>query len=49
MSLPHFLYADTGYSSKIKGLSPNPSEHSFYIDFEPVSTITFYLLLQSTS
>jgi len=37
ISKPHFLDADPFYFNSIKGLKPNSSLHSFYIDVEPIT------------
>ncbi|RWS26847.1 Protein croquemort-like protein, partial [Leptotrombidium deliense] len=35
-SLPHFLYADSAYSSRIEGIEKgDPNHHSFFMDIEP--------------
>ncbi|XP_060804308.1 xanthine dehydrogenase [Amyelois transitella] len=36
-SLPHFLDSDPELLKNIKGLNPDPNEHSIAIDFEPIS------------
>lgn len=36
VSYPHFLDADPWYTDSVDGLSPNRSEHGFFVDLEPV-------------
>lgn len=36
ISLPHFYKADPVLRSQVDGMNPNPRDHSFYIDLEPV-------------
>lgn len=39
-SLPHFLFGDPVLFERIRGLTPNPKLHEFYMDIEPVSWMT---------
>lgn len=36
ISWPHFLHGDPKLLNAVEGLKPDPSKHSFYIDFQPV-------------
>ena len=43
MSWPHFLHGEDVLLDGVDGLSPNPENHSFILDVDPVSIrITFY-------
>ena len=43
MSWPHFLHGEQILLDGVDGLSPNPENHSFILDVDPVSiSITFY-------
>lgn len=37
MSLPHFLYGNESLVNGVEGLSPNESQHMFYVDSEPTT------------
>lgn len=43
MSLPHFYLGDPSYLEAVEGLSPNKSQHDFFLDVEPTSGITIGL------
>ena len=43
MSWPHFLHGENILLNGVHGLAPNPENHSFILDVDPVSIrITFY-------
>ena len=43
MSWPHFLHGENILLNGVDGLAPNPENHSFILDVDPVSIrITFY-------
>ncbi|KAK7149496.1 hypothetical protein R3I94_008972 [Phoxinus phoxinus] len=40
LSLPHFLYGSNDLVQAVVGLSPNPDEHSIFLDVEPITGFT---------
>ncbi|XP_077090209.1 platelet glycoprotein 4 [Siphateles boraxobius] len=40
LSLPHFLYGSNDLVQSVIGLSPNPDEHSIFLDVEPITGFT---------
>ncbi|XP_056103467.1 platelet glycoprotein 4 [Rhinichthys klamathensis goyatoka] len=40
LSLPHFLYGSNHLVQSVIGLSPNPDEHSIFLDVEPITGFT---------
>ena len=40
ISWPHFLHGDPKLLEDVEGLKPNPAQHEFFIDFQPVSAFS---------
>ncbi|XP_023215440.1 scavenger receptor class B member 1-like isoform X1 [Centruroides sculpturatus] len=40
LSYPHFYLADPSYLHAVKGLSPEPSKHKWFMDLEPITGLT---------
>jgi len=49
LSLPHFLYGSNHLIQSVIGLSPNPDEHSIFLDVEPVRSSFHFLSIKAGS
>ena len=46
VSFPHLMYAHPKYTKHIRGLTPDPQAHSFYLDVDPVSAFSVWTFLR---